>query len=371
MQFTIKKETFVKALAKITPFTVNRTTLPILSHVLLSAHNGGLEFSATDLQVGACSTYEAEAVKAGSIAVNAKKLYEIVKELPNEEVIFSTKENDWAEIVCGKARFNIVGLPADDFPHLNLGSGEAFSIGSDLLNDMIAKTSHAICYDETKANLNGAYLKFDAKEETITMVTTDGHRLGYCKKPLTGITPEALTEGVILPQKGVHELKKLADENAAGEIKLSFESNNVVARAGNTVMSMRLIEGNFPDYQKVIPAANNAVVTIDRAKLLSAMKRMGLLSTEKAKGVSLEVRKDQIVMSARTPEFGDCTEDVEVGYAGSDFSINLNPKYLMEFAAVVPDNSVEMKFKDALTPVVMKAAANDDCLAIIMPMRMN
>jgi len=371
MQFKIKKETFVKALAKIQPFTTTRTTLPILAHVLLDARNGSLQVTATDLQVGARSTYEVEEVDAGSIAVNAKKLYEIVKELPNEEVIFSTKENDWAEIVCGKARFNIVGQSANDFPSVNTGKGEAFSLGSDLLNDMIAKTSYAICYDETKANLNGAYLKFDAENETITMVTTDGHRLGYCKKALTGTTPEALTKGVTLPQKGVHELKKLADDNAGGEIKLSFESNNVVAWAGNTVMTMRLIEDNFPDYEKILPASNDAVLTMDRGKLISAMKRMGVLSSEKAKGVKLEIRRDLVVMSAKTPEFGECTEDVEAGYTGTDFDINLNPKYLMEFAAVVPDNSVEMKLKDALTPIIIKPTGTDDCLAVVMPMRRN
>lgn len=371
MQFTIKKDTFVKALAKIQPVVSNRTTMPILAHVLLNAHKDGLEVTATDLQVGIRTTYEVEAVQAGSITVNAKKLYEIVKELPNEDIMFSTKENDWAEIVCGKARFNIVGLPADDFPSLNVAMGEEFGMGSDLLNDMIAKTSHAICYDETKANLNGAYLKLDVENETILMVTTDGHRLGYCKKPLTGMSSEALTKGVILPQKGVHELKKLADDNAGGEIRMSFENNNIVARAGETIMTMRLIEDNFPDYNRVLPVSNDAVVIMDRGKLISAMRRMGILSSEKAKGVKLEVSNGLVVMSAKTPEFGECTEDVEVGYEGAAFDINLNPKYLMEFASVVPDNSVELKFKDGLNPIIMKPAANDDCLAVVMPMRLN
>lgn len=369
MQFRISKEIFVKALAKVQPICGTKNTMPILAHVLIEARDGALHLTATDLEVGVRSIYEAQIIQKGSITVSAKKIYEIVKEMPNEDIHFSTKENDWAEIVCRKARFNIVGMSADEFPAFQTGKGEQYSLGSDLLNDMIAKTSYAICTDETKYNLNGAFLQI--ADGNIEMVTTDGHRLGCCKKPISGTTPEALTKGVILPKKGILELKKLAEENAGGEIRISFEGNNVVAYTVSTTMVVRLIEGEFPDYKNVLPANNNVVVTMDRGKFLSALKRMGVLSSEKTKGVKLDLQRDQVVMSARSPELGECTEDVEAVYDGEALTINLNPKYLMEFAAVVPDNSVELKFKDALCPIIMKPMTGEDCLAIVMPMRLN
>jgi DNA polymerase-3 subunit beta len=369
MQFRISKDIFVKALAKLQPICTVKSTMPILAHVLIEVRDGQMNLTATDLEVGVRSIYEAEVTTAGSITVSAKKIHEIVKELPNEEIYFSKKENDWAEIVCGKARFNIVGMSADEFPHFQTGKGEQFSLGSDLLNDMIAKTSYAICTDETKYNLNGAFMQII--DDHIEMVTTDGHRLGCCKKPITGMNSDALTKGVILPKKGVLELKKLAEENAGGEIKISFEDNNVVVYTATTTMVIRLIDGEFPNYKTVLPVNNTVVVAMDRGKFISALKRMGVLSSEKAKGVKLDVQKDKVGMSARTPELGECTEDVEAVYDGEDMSINLNPKYLMEFAAVVPDNSVELKLKDALSPIIMKPMNGEDCLAIIMPMRLN
>ena len=369
MQFKISKEIFVKALAKIQPICLVRTTMPILAHVLLDVRDDQLSLTATDLEVGVRKTYECEVIEKGAITVSAKKLHEIVKEMPNEDIFFSTKENDWAEIVCGKARFNIVGLSAEDFPTFETGKGECFSLGCDLLNDMIAKTSYAICTDETKYNLNGAFLQ--VSDGSIAMVTTDGHRLGYCKKPITGEYPEALDNGVTLPKKGVLELKKLAEENEGGEIKLVFEDNNVVAYTANSTMVMRLIDGQFPDYKKILPEANDVKVSMDRGKFLSALKRMFVLSSEKAKGVKLEIQKGLVVMSARTPELGECTEDVEASYEGYSMAINLNPRFLLDFAAVVPENSVELKFKDALSPAILKPLAGDDFLAVIMPMRLN
>lgn len=372
MQFTIAKEVFVKALAKIQPICLARNTMPILNHVLLEVRDNLLYLTATDLEVGVKTFYEVEGIEDGSITVAAKKLYEIVKEMPNEDIRFCTKDNNWAEIVCGKARFNIVGLDADQFPTFQTGKGESFSLGSDLLNDMIAKTSYAICNDETKYNLNGAFLKAtDDENPNLVMVTTDGHRLGVCTKPITGDSPAALSKGVILPKKGVLELKKLAEEHPGGEIRLSFEDNNVVVFTENTTMVMRLIDGQFPDYKKVIPAANDKNVIMERSKFLSALKRMFILSSEKAKGVKIEAKKGIVVMSASTPELGECTEDVEAGYAGIEMAINLNPKFLIEMAAVIPENGVELKFKDALSPIIMKPAVGSDFLAVIMPMRLN
>jgi len=372
MQFTINKEIFVKGLAKIQPIIQARNTMPILAHVLLEVRNNILILTATDLEVGMQSSYPVEGISDGAISVSAKKLFEIVKEMPNEDIRFCTKDNDWAEITSGKARFNIVGLSADDFPLFQTGKGDFINLGSDLLSDMIAKTSFAICTDETKYNLNGAFVQVSAgKIQFIRMITTDGHRLAAVKKTITGAIPAALGKGVILPKKGVLELKKLAEEYPGSEIKLGFEDNSVVAYTSNTTLAMRLIDGQFPDYKTVLPVANDKKVAVDRGKLLSSLKRMVILSSEKAKGVMFEVQKGLIVMSACTPEMGDCTEDVEAGYEGDDLVINLNPKYLLEIASVIPDNSVELKFKDTTSPVIIKSATGDDFLAVLMPMRLN
>jgi DNA polymerase III subunit beta len=372
MEFRISKEIFLKALQRIQGIVEKRNTMPILSNALLEVQNDLLFITATDLEVGMKSSYPTKVIREGKITVSAKKLYEIVKEMPDEEIHFSTKENDWVEIICGKARFNIVGLSSDEFPYFPKVKEESFlTFKNEILADMIEKTSYAICYDETKYNLNGVFIKGvrDGENSVLKMVATDGHRLSVAQKVINGNISDELAKGVIFPKKGIFELKKMVEEEA-GEIMLGFMDNSAVIKKGNTVVVMRLIDGEFPDYSKVIPVANDRNVQLNRDKFLHSLKRMAILSSEKFKGVKIDVSPEQIIISSSNPELGEAREEIDVTYEGNDISARFNAKYLIDVLSVMADREVELKLKDELSPVIMKAVAEDDFMAVIMPMRL-
>lgn len=372
MEFKVSKEIFMKALQRIQGIVEKRTTMPILSNALLELHNDSLYITATDLEVGMKSSYPVQVVQEGKITVSAKKLYEIVKELPDQEVSFSTKDNDWVEIVCGKARFNIVGLSSDEFPYFPKVKDESFLVfKNELLSEMIEKTSYAICYDETKYNLNGVFIKASAEngESVLRMVATDGHRLSVAEKGISGPIGAELSKGVIFPKKGIFELKKMVEEES-GEIMLGFMDNSAVIKKGNTVVVMRLIDGEFPDYTKVIPQQNNSNVLISRDQFLHCLKRMAILSSEKFKGIKIDLNNQLMVISSSNPELGEAREEIEAMYEGNSISARFNAKYLIDVLSVMENREVELKLKDELSPVIMKSAENTDFMAVIMPMRL-
>jgi DNA polymerase-3 subunit beta len=292
--------------------------------------------------------------------------------MPDEEIHFTTKDNNWVEIICGKARFNIVALSSDEFPYFSTVHDESFIIfKNDILSAMIEQTAYAICYDETKFNLNGIFLK--ASEEhgnnILRMVATDGHRLSLSQKTVTGNISEELSRGIILPKKGIFELKKMVDEESS-EIMLGFLDNSAVIKKGNSVVVMRLIDGDFPDYTKVMPVNNEARVQVNRDKFLHCLKRMAILASDKSKGVKIEINPGQIIISSSNPELGEAREEVEVQYEGNSIAARFNAKYLIDVLSVMVESDVELKLKDDLSPVIMKAVGKDDLLAVIMPMRL-
>jgi len=373
MEFRIDKEQFLKSLQKIQGIVEKRTSMPILSNVLLEATETALHVTATDLEVGMKSTYPAEIVSTGKITVGAKKLYEIVKELPNQIITFTTKDNDWVEIVCGKVRFNIVGLSPDEFPYFpEIKEESLFEIESALLKGMIEKTSYAICNDETKYNLNGIFAKVEAKadgQNVLKMVATDGHRLSIASGPLKGTAGPELLKGVILPKKGVFEMKKITEEDS-GTLLFGFMDNSAVIKRGDSYMVMRLVDGEFPDYNRVVPVANDRVVAVQKDEFIHSVRRMAILSSEKFKGIMLEISASSIKISSSNPELGDAMEEIDVTYGGEPFSVRFNARYLLDVLGVAETDGVEMKFRDELSPSVIVPEKSDSFLAVIMPMRL-
>ncbi|OGU04347.1 MAG: DNA polymerase III subunit beta [Geobacteraceae bacterium GWC2_55_20] len=359
MEFRIEKEQFLKALQKIQGIVEKRTSMPILSNVLL--------------EVGMKSSYSAEVASTGKITVSAKKLYEIVKELPNQQIIFSTKENDWVEIRCGKVQFNIVGLSPDEFPYFpDVKEENLFEIESALLKSMIEKTSYAICTDETKYNLNGIFAKVEANQDGVNclkMVSTDGHRLSISSGNFKGTAGPELLKGVILPKKGIYEMKKITDEEG-GTLMFGFMDNSAVIKRGDSYMVMRLVDGEFPDYNRVIPTANNQVVTVNKENFSHSVRRMAILSSEKFKGIMLEISSGGIKISSSNPELGDAMEEIDVDYEGSPISVRFNARYLLDVLSVAETERVDMKFKDELSPSIIVPENSESFLAVIMPMRL-
>lgn len=373
MEFNIEKEWFLKSLQKIQGIVEKRTSMPILSNVLLEASDNSLKVVATDLEVGMKSIYPAEVVAAGKITVAAKKLFEIVKELPNKTISFSTKDNDWVEIKCGKVQFNIVGLSPDEFPYFpEVKEENLFEIEGTLLKGMIDKTSYAICYDETKYNLNGIFTKVEASatgENILRMVATDGHRLSIATGALKGTAGPELLKGVILPKKGVMEMKKITDEDS-GPLLFGFMDNSAIIKRGDSYMVMRLVDGEFPDYNRVIPTANNRTVTVKKEDFAHSVRRMAILSSEKFKGIMLDISNGGIRISSSNPELGDAMEEIDVTYEGESFSVRFNARYLLDVLSVAETENVQMRFKDELSPSIIVPEGTESFLAVIMPMRL-
>ena len=372
MEFRIDKETFARALQKIQGIVEKRNTMPILSNALLEVNDTTLAVTATDLEVGMKSLYPVQVIQPGKITISAKKIFEIIKELPDKEIQFVTKENDWVEIRCGKSKFTIVGLSPDEFPYFpKVGDQQFVAIDSNLLREMIEKTSYAICTDETKYNLNGVYVKVTEEENKtiLRMVATDGHRLSIVEKEVEGTFAPELQKGVIFPRKGIQELRRLAEEGEAN-ILLGFMDNSGVIRKDQTIIVMRLVDGEFPDYTRVVPVANDKRIRINREELLHSLKRMAILSSEKFKGIKCDFNGNQLEISSSNPELGEGRDDLDISYDGPQLTSRFNARYIIDVLSVLTDTDVELLLKDEMSPAILQPADSDDFKAVVMPMRL-
>ncbi len=369
MNFTIEKDVFLKGLARVQGIVEKRNTIPVLSNVLLEGADGELCLTATDLEVGMQSTYPANIRKPGKITVSAKKLYEIIKELPDNEISFNAKDNCWIEVECGKALFNIVGLSADEFPNFPKPDKDNFlSLSSNLCKEMIEKTFFAVSQDESKYNLNGIFCQVQ-QDNLLRLVATDGHRLSMIDKEIEKAESPELSSGVILPRKGILELKKLAEEGD-GDINLGFMDNNAVVSKDQTVVIMRLIDGEFPDYSRVIPQKNEHKASIAVDTFLHALRRMIILSSEKSRGVKMNFKNNLLEVSSSNPELGDAREEMDIEYQGPELSVGFNARYLLDILQVQNQDQICMILKDNLSPGLIKPVDEDGYLAVIMPMRL-
>jgi len=374
MQFTISKDVLLKGLGRVQGIVERKTTLPILSNVLIEAAEGELHLTATDLEVGMKSSYAAEVKSAGRVTVAAKKLYEIIKELPDGEVSIRAKENSWIEIRCGKAIFNIVGLSADEFPFFpQLGREQFLELQALELREMIDKTLFAVSTDESKYNLNGIYFRELEDEDgrtVLRLVATDGHRLALIQRPLAGgAATEELRRGVIFPRKGIIELKKMTEEGP-GTILLGFLDNNAMVRKDQTTVVMRLVDGDFPDYSRVIPKSNEFTASLAADPFLHGLRRMAILSSERSKGVKLQLRKSLLEISSSNPELGDAREELEVDYDGPEIAIGFNARYLIDILNAQNETKINLHLKDNLSPGLLRPDLDPDFLAVVMPMRL-
>lgn len=371
MEFAIAKDTFLKALQRVQGIIENRKTMPILANVLIGTDGEGIDIIATDLEVGMKSSYPANVVSAGKITVSAKKLYEIIKELPEAEVRFSTRENDWVDLRCGKAHFNLVGLSPEEFPFFPAVNESTFlKLDGTLLREMIDMTSFAICHDETKYNLNGIFIKA-VEEDSVSllrMVATDGHRLSLSEREIPAVSSSDLKSGVIFPKKGIFELKKITEDDDS-EIFLTFLENSVVVKKQGTLVLMRLVDGFFPDYTRVLPTENDKKVTLNREDFFHSLRRMSILSSEKFKGILMELKEGIMEISASNPELGDARESLDVRYAGPDLSVRFNARYLIDALSVISEELVDLYLKDELSPAILRPHQVTGFLSVIMPMR--
>jgi DNA polymerase-3 subunit beta len=372
MKLSISKAELLKGLSRIQSIVEKRNTMPILANVLLNAKpddGGRLELAATDLEVGIRSLHAATVKKPGQVTVSARKIFEIVRELPDEMVLIEASVNAYLQINCARAQFTLSGSAAEEYPTLPaFTSDKTVPVQALLLQQMIEQTMYAASIDETRYNLNGVYFEYLTDSGKTRMVATDGHRLAIVDRALGG-NLEGLDAGVIIPRKGLAELKRLLDEEDTDEFEMGFDGNNSLVRKGDVTLVMRLIEGEFPNYRQVIPKEANIHLTLPVEGLSRALRRVALLSAERSRAIKLELTTGQLCLSSNNPDVGDAREELDVDYAGDPLSIAFNARYLMDALTAVKAKEVRIDLRDESSPTQLRPTDDDDALAVVMPMR--
>ena len=355
-----------------------RNTVPILGNVLIEAKESSLALSATDMEVGMRTRIVCECRHPGAVTLGAHKLFEIVRETEADEVSLRSLENDWVEIKCGRARFKMMSLDPRSFPAMpsavekteSAETGAArteLNIGARVLTTMIDKTIFAVSPDETRYNLSGVYIECPAPD-TVRMAATDGHRLSMIDRPAPGFSMQG---GAILPRKGLNELRRLLDNGVEGDVALSVEAQLAWLLQGGTEISMRRVEGEFPDYRGVIPKDSRYQINIGRDALLAAIKRAAIFSSERYHGIRLGLASGSLTVSSASPELGESSETVDVDFTGEEFSVGFNAAYLIQAVTAIPaQEQVFLGVTDEVSPGVLTTPADSAYLYVVMPMRL-
>ncbi|MCF6266391.1 MAG: DNA polymerase III subunit beta [Desulfuromusa sp.] len=371
MQFIISKNIFLEGLTKVQGIVEKRHTIPILANVLIEAENNEITITATDLEVGLKSKYKAQIIEEGKITVSAKKLYEIIKELPDKNINFNSKNNYWVEIKCHKSLFNLVGLSPEEFPKFPDIELSNNTIDKNSLNEMIEKTLFSVSNDETKFNLTGIYIKAEKIDNINKMifVSTDGHRLSMIQRKYENELDLKYKEGFILPKKGIIEIKKLL-ETMEENINIGILDNNFFISNRKITLIMRMVDGDFPDYKRVIPDKGKNAAIINKNLFLHALKRISILSSEKSKGIKINLRKDSLILTSSSPDLGDAKEEIDITYSGDEISIGFNAKYIIEILQVIKSENIIFNLKDNISPGRINPEDDEDHLSVVMPMRL-
>ncbi len=369
MEVRIGRDHFLSGVQKVQGIVEPKGAMPILSHLLLSTEKDGICIQATDLEIGTRGFYPANVASKGAVALNARKLFDIIRELPDQEIHLQKEDNDWVTIKCGKSKFRLPGLPAKDFPALPEYSEDAImEFSSVLLREMVRKTFFAVSPDETRQALNGLLL--EKENDRANLVGTDGHRLALINRPLLkagsgGDDPTSF----LLPKKALTELLKLMDAEDQ-TFQFSAKNNHLAFIQGRQVIVSRKIEGKFPNYRQVIPADNKLKVRANREDLIHALKRVALLADEKSKMVRFEIQKGLLTLISDNTELGAAREEMAVEYDGDEVVVGLNARYVLDVLSVVDDDEVTLNLKDQNHSCMITVDGDKDYLSIVMPMRL-
>ena len=370
LAFSINRESFLLGLSRVQSIVERKNTVPILSNVLLDGTGEKLKLLATDMEVGISGYLEAAIRSEGAITISARKLFEIIKELPAEAKInFRVNEESVSEITCGNSSFELKGLPAQDFPTLPSYDESTFlTLNASELKEMIKRTIYAASTDETRYNLTGVLFEMLEKDgnNIVRMVATDGHRLALIEKTATGTIRPG--ESVVIPRKSLIEVRRLLDDGEES-IELDFQKQHGVFRKDTIVLTTRLIDMSFPNYQQVIPTEKTATAVIEREILMSAIKRVSLLSSERSRAVGFSFSDQGLTVHTNNPDLGTATETVPITYDGDDIEATFNARYMLDTLASMNRDEIQIELKDNLSPCRVLQKEDSSYVAVIMPMR--
>ena len=373
MEFVIERVAFLNSLGLVQGIVERRNTVPILGHVLLEAEGNRLQLSATDLEVGIRTEVECEAGGKGSLTLSARKLFEVVREAEGDKLTLKALDNDWFELKCGRARFKMMGLDPRSFPAMpqNAAGSDGKSkgtlkIASEMLATMVDRTIFAVSPDEARYNLSGVYIE-SPQAGVVRMVATDGHRLSMIEREVEDFTMQG---GSIVPRKGLSELRKLLDQAGEPLTELVIDGQLAALRRGRTEVSMRLVEGEFPDYRGVVPKESRYHIAIVREVLLNAIKRAAIFSNERFHGVKLAFADGTLTVSSTSPETGEASETIDVDFTGGEFAVGFNASYLQQVLNVIGDGDAMLGLTDDVSPGVFTTESDSGFKYVVMPMRL-
>ena len=370
MKLTIPSQILRDAINKVLSVVDKKNSRPILTNCLLKASQGQLEIIATDLEVSAKILLKAQVESEVSFCINSKNIAEILRELPNEDVILNVEDSNLLKLTCKNINYSLLITSAEEFPQLSFqNQSSEFRLKTKQISHIINKTSHAISTDETRLYLNGIYLQLtDGK---LRSVAIDGHRLALLDTNEFIGENKFLADGVIVPRKGITELKKIADTYPEDEVSISLDDSFMFVNAMNEYfLSIRLIAREYPKYQTVIPSKTAHRFMIDRNAILNAVKRIKILSNEKTNGVKLNIQPNELIVSTNHPALGQAIETLPINFDGKPTEIGFNAKYLIENLSVLNETDVTFEFNNELSPVVIKADDLPEFLGIIMPLKL-
>ena len=369
MEFSVSKSAFVNELNTTQGVIERKTTIPILSNLLVEAQGSALTITATDLELSVRTACEAKIKREGAGTIPAKKLLELVRLLPEGEIKVKLLDNHWVEIVSDRKKYKLVGMAKENFPALPAAAHTLVKIPAAILASLIAKTKFAISMEESRYTLNGGMLIL--KPDTVCMVATDGHRLAMAETDhkLTGLNGEVR---VLVPKKAMDEVEKLASAAGAdASVEFAKDESHLFFQVGQRLLISRILTGQFPNYEAVLPRDNNKSIVLERTELSDAVRRVSQLADQRSHAVKFAVSKEGIEISASSPEYGEAKESIEKEYKGDPISIGFNSSYMLDFLAAAADGPVSIELKDEQSAGQMRPLADESYRYryIIMPMR--
>lgn len=371
MRITIERASFLKSLNHVQSVVERRNTIPILSNVLLHADKGRLSLTATDLDIEVVESVAADVVRPGATTASAHTLYDIVRKLPDgAQVQLDFGEADGRlTLSAGRSRFQLQALPKDDFPAMAAGAlPHKFTLSTPELVSLIDKTRFAVSTEETRYYLNGIYLHSQSEKgkTLLKAVATDGHRLARFELP----APKGASDipGIIIPRKTINELRKLLEDSET-DVEVSVSDTKIRFSLGPLTLTSKLIDGTFPEYQRVIPSGNDKILEVVRDELKDAVDRVSTVSSEKSRAVRLNLEKGKLLLSVVSPEAGTATEELVIDYQYSPIEIGFNARYIMDILERIEGSKATFLFSDAGSPTLVRESDGDAALYVLMPMR--
>jgi DNA polymerase-3 subunit beta len=373
MKLRIARDELLTGLQRVQGVVEKRNTMPILSNILLEAKADGVDILATDLEIGMRGLYKATVHEPGAVTLSARKLYEILKELRDGEVELTVSDNNWATIQAGKSHFKIMGLPSSDFPALPAIDREGLiPLSGAGLAELIRKTLFAAGDNDARYILNGLLVMLTTleKKTMLRLVGTDGHRLAVAEQEV-GITPnkDAPKEiKAIIPKKAAFEMRRLLEEGD-GEPLIGFTKNLMIFRKSGLLLTSRLMEGNYPNYQQVIPKDHDKRATVARVEMEGALRRVSVLSRDKTNAVKMTLSPGRMALFTSNPDFGEAAEELPAQYTGEALATGFNARYLLEVLGVIDGESVSLQLETPLSPCLVREVGNSGFICVVMPIK--